>query len=170
MPIYPNNQRMEIAMIAAEHGWDARERTVGSKEIATVVTFRRQYGEVAQVRYNYLDKMVDASIATMANAAPTLCHRASTLKAALSTPTENGEPDDGPTMVTKRDSVEATRQDPETREWRRTAHACASSNPQGEDRQWWVYKPGVREEIAQIKGLPENEMRRIVLAVLREIG
>ncbi|AHN84059.1 hypothetical protein GJ25_gp048 [Mycobacterium phage Hawkeye] len=173
MPVTTTNQRAEVAEIAAKNGWNARDFSLprGTTAGATVkVEYRRGQTEIVTVMYNHLDKLVTSIGSRYTDEPGQIMLRLVTLMDFLKTPPLTDEVENWPTIETRKNSAIARRQDPETREWRETGRATAHSNEQGEDRQWWVYLPGVKEEVAVFKNMPEPRMRAAVLAVLRELA
>ncbi|QFP95967.1 hypothetical protein SEA_HELPFUL_45 [Mycobacterium phage Helpful] len=161
MPITNVNQRMQIAEVAAKFGWTSREQVVADKTVASAITFERGQVEQVLVRYNYLDKVVDGAVRS-ADHSLNFMYKVDSIVKALSVPAlaGNDTDEDDLTVRTLRDSVTAYRDD------RQVADALAI----GEDdsRKWVVNRDG--KSVAVITGMPENDMRRAVLAMIRAIA
>lgn len=165
MPVSNVNDRMAFAELAAEHGWDTTVKHINDKTTMVVVTYRRAADEMISARFNYLEKLMDASSSLRGIIA--LASRPATVKAWLSTAPAQEDSDDGPQIRTTRDEAVASRiingEEVETGR----AYAWTDGANQ---RFWRVFAPLDVERAKVGPGGGEPAMRKAVLILLKEFG
>lgn len=166
MPVTTTNQRAEIATVAAQNNWTARdyslprESTAGA--VVKVVFIRGQFEEVT-IFYNAIDKMVTAVARRGAGKDSSVYthHRLATVKAFMAAP--EYQEDDNLEIRTMRDAVTALRDG--------VIVATADTNVlEGANRRWFVRKEGKVVAMIGADDMPEPDMRRAVLAVVKAIA
>ena len=166
MPVSTTNQRGEIATVAAQHGWTARDyslpKDTTAGAIVKVVYIRGQLENVTAY-YNTIDKLVSAVGTREPNKPGEVMHRLQTLREFMSVPALS-KPEDELEIRTAKHAVTALREG--------KIVATADTNVlEGPNRRWFV-RNSTGTVVAMIGAdtMSEPDMRRAVLAVIKAIA
>jgi hypothetical protein len=161
MPTPNVNDRMAFAELAALHGWDTSVEHINDKTTMVAVTYRRSEGEQIIIRFNYLDKMMEA--VSTHNGVSAFVMKPVTVKAELSSAAPERNPGDDLEIRTARDEIKAFRDGEEV------GYAYAWTDGANQ-RFWRVFAP-LDTDRAKIGPSPnEPAKRKAALILLKEFA
>ena len=173
MPVYPINDHVKIAEVAAKNGWSNRPVSVtGEGKIITRTHYYRDNDEIV-VSYDLMEKMVRAEVVRddgdpIQDSGRILVRMVSIIRFLERPKALPVQPyDNGPTLTHHVGHITARRQDEETREWRETGHAYQDSSA---SKIWRIVtSDGHGVGVIDPTMLPEGKDIAAVEAILRAL-